>query len=134
MCIGPITPKSLRYVYSPNYICCGMNAGTMIMISTYRQRPQRGSGCRQCQVVRIFVIGAVCATVFAIVADEQRHYLQMLTPMRAALAICFAGMVGFIIKVIAWKLQTSSDALSDDHEQDERQAAASEEIDHKPSH
>ena len=111
-----------------------MNAGAMIMISTYRQRPQRGSACRQCQVVRIFVIGAVCATVFAIVADEQRHYLQMVTPMRAALAICFAGMVGFIIKVIAWKLQTSSDALSDGHEQDARQAAASEEIDHKPSH
>jgi hypothetical protein len=111
-----------------------MNAGTMIMISTYRQRPQRGSACRQCQVVRIFVIGAVCATVFAIVADEQRHYLQMVTPMRAALAICFAGMVGFIIKVIAWKLQTSSTTFSDDHEQDARQAAASEEIDHKPSH
>ena len=111
-----------------------MNAEMSIMISTYRQRPQRGSICRQCQVVRIFVIGAVCATVFAIVADEQRHYLQMVTPMRAGLAICFAGMVGFIIKAIAWKLQTSSDTLSDDHEPDARRAAASEEIDHKPSH
>ena len=103
------------------------------MISNYRQRPQRGSVCRQCQVVRIFIIGAVCATVFAIVADEQRHYLQMITPMCAALAICAAGIVGFIFKLIAWKLQTSSDTLTDDHEQVAPQAIASEKIDHEPS-
>ena len=105
-----------------------------MMISNYRQRPQRGSVCRQCQVVRIFIIGAVCATVFAIVADDQRHYLQMVTPMRAALAICAAGIVGFIFKLIAWKLQSSSAALTDDHEPVAPQATASEEIDHKPSH
>ena len=127
-CIGPVASRPLHY------ICIEVNAGTMMMISNYRQRPQRGSVCRQCQVVRIFIIGAVCATVFAIVADEQRHYLQMVTPMRAALAICAAGIVGFIFKLIAWKLQSSSAALTDDHEPVAPQATASEEIDHKPSH
>ena len=103
------------------------------MLSSYRHRPQRGSVCRRCQVIRFFIVAALCVTVFAIVADEQRQYLQMVTPMRAALAICVAGVAGFVIKLIAWKM-TDGRVISDDRAPTAPQGAGSEETDHRSSH
>lgn len=103
------------------------------MLSSYRHQPQRGSVCHRCQVIRVFIIATVCVAVFAIVADEQRQYLKMVTPMRAALVICLVGMVGFIIKLIGWKMAEAR-VISDDPAPAAPQVSASEKTGHKPSH
>ena len=103
------------------------------MLSSYRHRPQRGTVCRRCQVIRFFIVAALIVTVFAIVADEQRQYLQMVTPMRAALAICLVGVAGFVIKLIAWK-KTARRVVSDDRAPAAPQGGGSEETDHRSSH
>jgi len=76
------------------------------MLTLSRQRPARGTTCHRCQVIRFFVASAIGLAVFALVADDKLHYLQMVTPLRAALAICALGLAGLIIKIVLWKLET----------------------------
>jgi hypothetical protein len=53
--------------------------------------------------------------------------------MRAALVICLVGMVGFIIKLIGWKMAEAR-VISDDPAPAAPQVSASEKTGHKPSH
>ena len=59
--------------------------------------------------------------MFALVADDKLHYLQTVTPMRAALAIWAVGIGGLAIKIILWKLETRQ--VNSDPGQDEPPAA-----------
>jgi len=81
------------------------------MLTLSKNRPARGSVCHRCQVIRFFVICAVMLAIFALVADDRLHYLQAVTPMRAAIAIWIVGIAGFVVKLVLWRL-------------DERQAQA----------
>jgi hypothetical protein len=91
------------------------------MLTLSRQRPARGTTCHRCQVIRFFVASAIGLAIFALVADDKLHYLQAVTPMRAALAICAMGIIGLIIKIILWKLDPQR--TSADPEQGEPPAA-----------
>ena len=65
--------------------------------------------------------------IFALVGDDKLHYLQAVTPMRAAMAIWIVGIAGFVVKLALWRLdqgqtQASGPAndasgASDDREQ-----------------
>ena len=102
------------------------------MLTVSRQRPARGSTCYRCQVIRFFVASAIGLAIFALLANDKLHYLQMVTPILAALAICALGFAGLIIKIVLWKLETRQ--ASDDPEQGEPPAAWQAESGHKSTH
>nr|AAY87228.1 unknown [uncultured bacterium BAC17H8] len=79
---------------------------TTSLLTLSRQTPKRGTTCHRCQVIRFFVVSAIGLAIFALVADDKLHYLQAVTPMRAALAIWAVGIGGLAIKIILWKLET----------------------------
>ena len=106
------------------------------MLTLYKTRPQRGSVCPRCQVIRLFLVVAVGLAIFAIVTDDALQRLDSVTPMWPAVGICLLGFVSFVIKVIAWKAGVASEQMpqsftragpvSTDHAQGEPQAAGSE--------
>ena len=86
------------------------------MITLSKNRPARGTVCHRCQVIRLFVVCAIGLAVFAQVADDKLHYLQAVTPMRAAIAIWVVGITGFMIKLVLWRLERPSQTqLSQNH-------------------
>ena len=72
-------------------------------------------------MIRFFVVSAIGLAIFALIADDKLHYLQAVTPMRAALAIWAIGIAGLVIKIVLWKLESRQ--ASADPEQGEPPAA-----------
>ena len=113
------------------------------MLTLSKTRPQRGSVCQRCQVIRLFLAVSVGLAIFAIVTDDALHRLDSVTPIWPAIGICLLGFLGFVIKVIAWKTGVASEQLpqsfirkklvSSDHAQGEPPAAGSEKTGHMSS-
>ena len=102
------------------------------MLTLSKQTPKRGSACRTCMVVRMFVIAAILLASFTIVADDRIHILASITPMHAALAIIAIGMAGFVVKLLFW-WQNQAQNVSSGHEQAAPQEACSAENDQTSS-
>ena len=81
------------------------------MLTLSKTRPQRGSVCHRCQVIRLFLVVAVGLAIFAIVTDGALQRLDSVTPIWPAIGICLLGFLGFMIKVIAWKSGVASEQL-----------------------
>ena len=113
------------------------------MLTLSKTRPQRGSVCHRCQVIRLFLVVAVGLAIFAIVTDDALQNLDSVTPIWPAIGICLLGFLGFVIKVIAWKAGVASEQLppsfnpaapvSNDHAQGEPPSAWSEKTGHMSS-
>ena len=111
------------------------------MLTLYKTRPQRGSACHRCQVIRLFLAVAVGLAIFATVTDDVLQSLDSVTPMWPAVGICLLGFLGLLIKVIAWKAGVASEQLprsftrvmlvSTDHAQAEPPTADSEKTGHR---
>ena len=92
------------------------------MLTLSKQTPKRGSTCQTCMVVRMFVISAILVAAFTIVADDKMHILSSVTPMHAALAIIAIGIIGFLVKLLLWRLEQAAN-VSSGHEPSEPQEA-----------
>ena len=103
------------------------------MLTLSKQTPKRGSTCQTCMVVRMFVISAILVAAFTIVADDKMHILSSVTPMHAALAIIAIGIIGFLVKLLLWRLEQAAN-VSSGHEPIEPQEAFSGETDQTSSH
>ena len=102
------------------------------MLTLFKQTPKRGSTCQTCMVVRMFLIMAILAAAFIIIADDRMHILASVTPMHAALAIIAIGMAVFVVKLLFW-WQDQAKNVSSGHEQAAPQEACSEENDQTSS-
>ena len=102
------------------------------MLTLSKQTPKRGSKCRTCIVVRMFVIAAILVATFIIVADDRMHILASITPMHAALAIIAVGMAGFVVKLLVWRREQAEN-FSSGREQAAQQEACSAETDQTSS-
>ena len=110
------------------------------MLTLSKTRPQRGSVCHRCQVIRLFLLVAVGLAIFAIVTDDALQSLDSVAPIWPAIGICLLGFLGFVIKLIAWKAGVASEQLpqsfshvetvSNDHAQGEPPAVGSEKTGH----
>ena len=113
------------------------------MLTLSKTRPQRGSVCHRCQVIRLFLLVAVGLAIFAIITDDALQGLDSVTPIWPAVGICLLGFLGLVIKVIAWKAGVASEQtppsfiraspVSTDHVQVEPPAAGSEKTGHMSS-
>ena len=83
-------------------------------------------------VVRMFVISAILVAAFTIVADDKMHILSSVTPIHAALAIIAIGIIGFLVKLLLWRLEQAAN-VSSGHEPGEPQEACLGETDQTSS-
>ena len=102
------------------------------MLTLSKQTPKRGSTCRTCMVVRMFVVAAILVAAFIIVADDRMHILASVTPMHAALAVIAIGLTGFVVKLLAWRRE-QAETVSSGREQAAQQEACSAETDQTSS-
>ena len=102
------------------------------MLTLSKQTPKRGSTCQTCMVVRMFVIAAILVAAFIIVADDRMHILTSVTPMHAALAVIAIGLMGFVVKLLAWRRE-QAETVSSGREQAAQQEACSAETDQTSS-
>ena len=55
--------------------------------------------CRNCYIIRLFLLAVVFILLFALIQSDNLHYLDFVTPSNAATTIIILGIVMFLIKL-----------------------------------
>ena len=55
--------------------------------------------CRNCYIIRFFLLAVVFIILFALVQNDNLHYLNFITPTNAATLIIILGVIIFFIKL-----------------------------------
>ena len=103
------------------------------MLSLSRHTPKRGTTCQRCVIIRYFILMAFAVAMFTIIADDGLVYLGSATPMHAAIAVITIGMIGFVIKLVLWRLEIRA-AVSSGRAQAEQPEVSPQETDQTSSH
>jgi disulfide bond formation protein DsbB len=98
-----------------------------------RQTPKRGDTCQRCMVIRYFVLIILSVAIFTLIVDDGMRHLASFTPMHAAMAIIAVGMIGFLVKLVIWKM-SGRKTVSGDPAQSAPTEAWQDGNDHSSSH
>ena len=60
------------------------------------EKPYR---CRNCYIIRFFLLAVVFIILFALIQSDNLHYLDFVTPSNAATLIVFLGVIMFLVKL-----------------------------------
>ena len=60
--------------------------------------------CHRCRIIRSFILFTMMLVILALVAGDRFSQIHFLTPAWFAAAIVVIGLIGFIVKLISWKL------------------------------
>ena len=55
--------------------------------------------CKNCYIIRFFLLAVVFIILFALIQSENLHYLGFVTPTNAATLIIILGVIMFLIKL-----------------------------------
>ena len=55
--------------------------------------------CRNCYIIRLFLLAVVFIVLFALIQSDKLHYLDFVTPSNAATLIVFLGVIMFLVKL-----------------------------------
>ena len=55
--------------------------------------------CRNCYIIRLFLLAVVFIILFALIQSDNLHYLDFVTPTNAATLIIIFGVIMFLIKL-----------------------------------
>ena len=55
--------------------------------------------CRNCYIIRFFLLAVVFIILFALIQNDNLHYLDFVTPTNAATLIIILGVIMFLIKL-----------------------------------
>ena len=55
--------------------------------------------CRNCYIIRLFLLAVVFIVLFALIQNENLHYLDFVTPSNAATLIVLLGVIMFLVKL-----------------------------------
>ena len=61
--------------------------------------------CKNCQIIRIFLLSVVFIVLLALIQNDKLHYLNFVTPFNAALLIISLGLLMFVIKLTKFILE-----------------------------
>ena len=70
-----------------------------IEISTSSKNFKRPYKCRNCYIIRLFLLAVVFLLLFALIQSDNLHYLDFVTPSNAATIIIILGIVMFLVKL-----------------------------------
>ena len=68
-------------------------------IATYTKASKKPYKCRNCYVIRLFILAVVFIILFALIQSDNLHYLDFVTPSNAATLIIILGVIMFLIKL-----------------------------------
>ena len=68
-------------------------------ISTNNKEIKKSYKCRNCYIIRFFLLAVIFIVLFALIQSENLHYLQFVTPKNAATLIIILGLIMFLIKL-----------------------------------
>ena len=55
--------------------------------------------CRNCYIIRFFLLAVVFIILFALIQSDNLHYLDFITPINAAILIMSLGVIMFLVKL-----------------------------------
>ena len=61
--------------------------------------------CRNCYIIRLFLLAVVFLVLFALIQSDNLHYLDFVTPSNAATLIIITGIIMFLGKVTKYFLE-----------------------------
>ena len=61
--------------------------------------------CRNCYIIRLFLLAVVFIILFALIQSDNLHYLNFVTPSNAATLIFILGIIMFLAKVTKYFLE-----------------------------
>ncbi len=68
-------------------------------ISTLSKEIKKPYKCRNCYIIRLFLLAVVFIILFALIQSDNLHYLNLVTPSNAATLIFILGVIMFLAKV-----------------------------------
>ena len=68
-------------------------------ISTSSEEIKKPYKCRNCYIIRLFILAVIFIILFALIQNDNLHYLDFVTPSNAATLIIVLGVLMFLIKV-----------------------------------
>ena len=68
-------------------------------ISTSSREIKKPFKCRNCYIIRLFLLAVVFIVLFALIQSDNLHYLDFVTPTNAATLIIILGLIMFLVKV-----------------------------------
>ena len=68
-------------------------------ISTPSKDIKKPYKCRNCYIIRLFLLAVVFIILFALIQSDNLHYLNFVTPSNAATLIFILGIIMFLAKV-----------------------------------
>ena len=68
-------------------------------ISTHSKEIMKPYKCRNCYIIRLFLLSVVFIVLFALIQSDNLHYLDSVTPSNAATLIIIIGIIIFLVKV-----------------------------------
>ena len=68
-------------------------------ISTSSKKIKKPYKCRNCYIIRLFLLAVVFILLFALIQSDNLHYLDFVTPSNAATIIIISGVIMFLVKL-----------------------------------
>ena len=68
-------------------------------ISTPSKKINKPFKCRNCYIIRLFLLAVVFIVLLSLIQSDNLHYLDFVTPSSAATLIVFLGVIMFLIKL-----------------------------------
>ena len=68
-------------------------------ISTSSKDIKKPYKCRNCYIIRLFLLAVVFIVLFALIQNDNLHYLDFVTPSNAATLIILLGVIVFLVKL-----------------------------------
>ena len=77
-------------------------------ISTASKEIKNHYKCRNCYIIRLFLLAVVFIILFALIQNNNLHYLNFVTPTNAAILIMILGIVMFLVKLAKYFLENKN--------------------------
>ena len=71
-------------------------------ISTLSGETKKPYECRNCYIIRFFLLAVVFIVLLALIQSDNLHYLDFVTPSNAATFVVLVGVIIFLIKLIKY--------------------------------
>lgn len=68
-------------------------------ILTNSKETKKTFKCRNCYIIRYFLLAVVFIILFALIQSDNLHYLDFVTPKNAATLIIVLGVMMFLVKL-----------------------------------
>ena len=70
--------------------------------STPSSETKKPYECRNCYIIRFFLLAVVFIVLLALIQSDKLHYLDFVTPSNAAKFVVLVGVIIFLVKLMKY--------------------------------